>query len=109
MADPEMAQLVAAAPQAGRILRPLCRMLRVRRPAYLRPPRRAPAQPEFSPAAPFAEPQSGAVQSCPTQSALPPPPWLPPAPARSKAEEDAIRYAARPGGLYWDGTGFRWS
>jgi hypothetical protein len=25
--DPEMAQLVAAAPQAGRILRPLCRML----------------------------------------------------------------------------------
>jgi hypothetical protein len=57
LADPEMAQLAAAAPQAGRILRPLCRMLRVKRPAYLRPPRRAPAQPEFSPAAPFAGPQ----------------------------------------------------
>jgi hypothetical protein len=44
--DPEMAQLVAAAPQAGRILRPLCRMLRVKRPAYLRRARRRAAQAE---------------------------------------------------------------
>jgi hypothetical protein len=111
LADPEMAQLVAAAPQAGRILRPLCRMLGVKRPAYLRPPRRAPAQPEVSPAAPLAEPQSGPTQSCLTQPQPPPapPPQPPPAHLRSKAEDDAIRYAARPGGLYWNGTGFRWS
>jgi hypothetical protein len=113
LADPEMAQLVAAAPQAGHILRPLCRMLRVKRPASLRPPRRAPAQPEVSPAAALAQPQSAPTQSqsCSTPPQLPPapPPQPPPAHTRSKAEEDAIRYAARPGGLYWDGTGFRWA
>ena len=30
LADPDMAALIAAAPQAGRLLRPLCRMLGVR-------------------------------------------------------------------------------
>ncbi len=38
LADPEMAALIAAAPQAGRILRPLCRMLGVRLPPSLRQP-----------------------------------------------------------------------
>ena len=50
---PEMAELLAAAPQAGRILRPLCRMLGIRpvppvlrlppRPRRPRPPKPAPA------------------------------------------------------------------
>jgi hypothetical protein len=45
LAGPEMAALVAAAPRTGRILRPLCRMLGVRPPAFLAlppPARRAP-------------------------------------------------------------------
>jgi hypothetical protein len=37
---PEMAALVAEAPQAGRVLRPLCRTLGVTPPAYLALPRR---------------------------------------------------------------------
>jgi hypothetical protein len=36
LADPDMAALVAAAAQAGRILRPLCRMLNAEPPPYLR-------------------------------------------------------------------------
>jgi hypothetical protein len=39
--DPETAAQVAAAPQFGRVLRPLCRMLAVKPPAWLRLPRRA--------------------------------------------------------------------
>ncbi len=55
LADPELAALLAAAPQAGRVLRPLCRMLGVAPPgppAPPRPPRAAPAAPaQASPAA----------------------------------------------------------
>jgi hypothetical protein len=36
LAEPEMAEFVAAAPQAGRILRPLCRMLGITPPGRLR-------------------------------------------------------------------------
>ncbi len=67
LADAEMAALIAAAPQAGRILRPLCRMLGLRPPAALhqpprsRPPavprRAASRRPPGSDAAPFAAPQ----------------------------------------------------
>jgi hypothetical protein len=42
LADPEMAALAAAAPQLGRLLRPLCRSLSVAPPAYLAPPPRPP-------------------------------------------------------------------
>ncbi|MBV8094379.1 MAG: hypothetical protein JO110_14375 [Acetobacteraceae bacterium] len=38
LADPEMAALLAGAPQAGRILRPLCRMLGIRPGPELLPP-----------------------------------------------------------------------
>jgi hypothetical protein len=41
LALPEMADLVHAAPQAGRIVRPLCGILGVRPPSWLRLPRRA--------------------------------------------------------------------
>ena len=117
--DPEMAQLVAAAPQAGRILRPLCRMLRVKRPAYLRTARRAAAQAEVplgagdsaqtdcsSTPSPDHLPQNDVAPAEPPGAA---PPLPPPAPTRSKAEEDAIAHARRTGGLYFDGTRMRWS
>src|SRR6185312_11003612 len=44
LADPEMAALIAAAPQLGRVLRPLCRMLGID-PGPARLPRR-PRDPE---------------------------------------------------------------
>ncbi len=40
LADPELGALLAQAPQAGRILRPLCHMLRIEPPPSLRLPRR---------------------------------------------------------------------
>ena len=43
LADPAAQALIAAAPQLGRTLRPLCRMLGVRLPPILRPPPRAKA------------------------------------------------------------------
>jgi hypothetical protein len=49
--DPEMAAQVAGAPQLGSVLRPLCRMLDVKPPAWLRLPRRArPSVVKFPPA-----------------------------------------------------------
>ena len=52
LADPALLALLAEAPQAGRILRPLCHMLRIELPACLRLPARA------RPTAPSAEPRS---------------------------------------------------
>ena len=58
LADPDIIALCAAAPQAGRLLRPLCRMFAIPEPAYIarpprpRPPRkprpRKPAPPPFA-------------------------------------------------------------
>jgi hypothetical protein len=45
VAEPELAALVAEVPQLGRVLRPLCRMLAVRMPAWLRLPRRRAVRP----------------------------------------------------------------
>jgi len=39
--DPETAALVADAPQLGSVLRPMCRLMGVKKPAWLRLPRRA--------------------------------------------------------------------
>ncbi len=65
LADPELASLLAAAPQAGRILRPLCRMLGILPgpdlPAALfrpRGPRRSPAPPLPSAASPVPKPST---------------------------------------------------
>ena len=101
--DPAMAELVATAPQAGTILRPLCRMVGVKRPAYLRAARRA--------AAPAEAPLAGGEQTPDPgpQANLPAPVVVPSPPARSKAEEEALAYARRPGGFYFDGKGLRWS
>ena len=43
--DPETAAIVAVAPQLGRVLRPLCRMLAVKQPTWLRLPRRRASKP----------------------------------------------------------------
>jgi hypothetical protein len=61
--DPELASLLQAAPQAGRLLRPLCRMLGIDPPSSLRLPPRPPR------AKPAAEPPGE-----PPPRALPPPP-----------------------------------
>jgi len=61
--DPEAEAMVAATPQYGRVLRPLCRMLGAQVPAWLRLPRRArrrvvktvPPAPEWMVAQPGAE------------------------------------------------------
>ena len=42
LAEPELAALLRDAPQAGRLLRPLCRMLAIPVPAPLRLPARPP-------------------------------------------------------------------
>ena len=52
LADPDMAALIAAAPQIGRTLRPLCHMLGVSLPPALRRP--PPASPSPLPAPPCA-------------------------------------------------------
>jgi hypothetical protein len=59
LADPEIIALCAAAPQAGRLLRPLCRMFAITPPAYIaRPPRPKPPRqprPHKPKPPPFAE------------------------------------------------------
>ena len=50
--DPETATQVAAAPQLGSVLRPMCQMLAVKPPAWLRLPRRARRVVERFPPAP---------------------------------------------------------
>ncbi len=86
LADPEMAALLAAAPQAGRLLRPLCRMLGVRpppalTPALARPPR--PARPSEAPSRPAAVgPASPAAPpATPPRPRAGPDPCAPPMPA----------------------------
>ena len=63
--DPEMVAQVAAAPQLGRELRPLCRKLAVKPPAWLRLPRRPrkprPRRPKFPPAPDFLVNAPGAM------------------------------------------------
>ncbi len=53
---PEMADLLAAAPAAGRLLRPICHMLGITHPSLRRPPRPRPQPPLRHPARPGAEP-----------------------------------------------------
>ena len=76
VANPQTAALLAAAPQAGRILRPLCRMLAIPLPDYLRlprPPSEAPRNGADN-AATASEPPPG---GSPTRPARPVRPWCP--------------------------------
>ena len=129
LSDPETAALVEKAPEAGRILRPLCHLLGVQAPAFLRPggvvaedaraaaalqapraevPERLP-EPEPSNS---LSPSGGVRSDAPAtseQAVAPPAAPAPPPSGRSAAEEAALAHARRPGGLYWDGTRMRWS
>jgi hypothetical protein len=104
--DPETMALLEKAPQAGRVLRPLCQLLGVQTPEFLRrgavvaqeAARAEPTPPSPEPAPSNASPPSGEDAAQPA-----------PEPARPSAEEAALAYARRPGGLYWDGTRMRWS
>lgn len=73
LAEPEMAALIAAAPQARRLLRPLCRMLGVRLPPGPPAPGSAPPAAPDPPAA--AEP-IGTPQPLRASPPLRPPPHL---------------------------------
>ena len=57
--DPELATLLAQAPQAGRILRPLCRMLAIEPGPALRAARREPRASSVAPAPPVGPELSG--------------------------------------------------
>ncbi len=83
LADPDFVALVDAAPQARRLLRPLCRMLGVALPP---PPRTAPPAP---PQAVTAPPQP------PAGSPAPSPPPRPPRPAAPRPAPPVLP-AARP-------------
>ncbi len=75
--DPAMAALIAAAPQAGRILRPLCRMLGVPPPPGLRPAPPAPPAAPPSLVAPCEVPPAATPAAPPPRRRLP---ARPPAP-----------------------------
>ena len=68
LADPQTAALLAAAPQAGRILRPLCRMLAVPLPDYPRFPK-LPSGPQSAPKPAGADTDTPA-ESSPAESSL---------------------------------------
>ncbi len=80
LAEPEMAALIAAAPQTGRILRPLCHMLGVRPPAILAlPPRPAPRRARLRKADGARLPSATASPAAAPahRDAAPPPPCAP--------------------------------
>jgi hypothetical protein len=122
--DPELAALLAKAPEAGRTLRPLCHLLGVKTPEVLR--RGGIAAPATTPvaveaaraeAAP-APPEREAAEALPVQNEttadapaveVAPAAQPPPQSEREQAEEAARKYAQRPGGLYFDGKRMRWS
>jgi hypothetical protein len=87
LGDPELRALLAQAPQAGRILRPLCHMLGIETPAALRLPRRPRQRPHHS-----GGTEAGATggDAPPARAARPLPSWLtrpasPPLPRREEA------------------------
>jgi hypothetical protein len=59
--DPEAAAFVADAPQAGSVLRPMCRMLAVKQPPWLRRPRRRVVKPPPPPPPDWVVNQPGAI------------------------------------------------
>ncbi len=125
--DPEVAALVETAPEAGRILRPLCHLLGVQAPEFLR---RGYGAAEGPP--PHPTPGSILGSSPGTGASLPPPgaerneapvaAEVLPAEQVSVTAEVAAEaqappqpspaprpYHLRPGGLIWDGTRLNWT
>ena len=65
LADPQTAALLAAAPEAGRILRPLCRLLAIHPEGALAlPAGKPPPRPRFVKPPPPPPPQSAMAQMC---------------------------------------------
>ncbi len=74
LADPAMADLLASAPQAGRLLRPLCQMLGVRPPSALgRPPPLRPAPPSRPAVHPRPTPPAAQPRRLTPPATCPPP------------------------------------
>ena len=82
LANPDTRALVEAAPQAGRILRPLCRGLNLTPPDWLRLPDRPQPAPRES-----AKPVSTAAPPDPPRHDRPIPPYVPAA-ARAWKKHD---------------------
>jgi hypothetical protein len=76
LSDPDMVALIEAAPQMGRSLRPVCRMLGLRPPPPLARPRRPRARPDTVP------PEPAPDDAAPTDPTAPP--GTPPPKARRK-------------------------
>ena len=83
LADPEMEALIAAAPQIGRSLRPLCHMLGVRPPPILRRP--PPASPTPPRPAEAGRPAPAEPSRAEPSRAEPPRPHRPPPTAQAIA------------------------
>ena len=101
--DPETAALVEQAPQAGRILRPLCHLLGVQPPDFLRRSVGAAAPPQEEPPAAQAPAQTPPLAEAPLPAE--PPPQPPPAPVQAAPAPPA---RPPPGGLAWDHEMRRW-
>jgi hypothetical protein len=105
--EPEIEAMERAAPQAGRVLRPLCAMLGLVPPEWLRLPKRVRRRGG-------ATRPASAARLRPATRAKPagPAPPHPPSsafPSRGEEENKTGPPLPRPGGLYWDGVGFRWA
>ena len=123
LSDPELAALLEQAPQSARALRPLCHLLGVTAPEMRRTPagdgaaQEGPAPhlapgsgPEAGPPPPRAEEVVAPVaEGAAAAEAAPqaPPPQAPAYGMSTNPYPD--EYYRRPGGLYWDGKGLRWS
>ena len=111
--DPEMAALVGKTPEAGRILRPLCHLLGVKAPDFLRHGHvPADPQPDMAAPPPIAEIQGGDAGSAEASAAAEPtPPVEAPAATDMPAQPSppAVPYHQRPGGLIWTGRRFDWA
>jgi hypothetical protein len=110
--DPAVVALVQKAPEAGRILRPLCHLLGVTAPVFLRRGFTATGTDGAGDAVASAPPlpcsieaEEEAEQRAAAEAPAQPPPPPPPAPVPPPSRP----YASRPGGLYWDGSRWQWS
>ena len=128
--DPEMAALAEKSPQAGRILRPLCHLLGVRAPEFLRRGY-VPADPPPHPTSPRREPialarweggpraeRTDRGDAISAETSVAAEPALPveaavavetPAPASPPPAAPPVPHHLRPGGLYWDGRRWQWA
>ncbi len=97
LADPDLAALLAQAPQAGRILRPLCRMLGIETPAALRLPRRPRRRPDDPKRTDMGEAGGDSRPARPPLPSRLPPPRSPPLPRRAEAPAAATPDPTRTG------------